>query len=97
MHKTGSYKKKNFEIGNLNNNQDQDIIMDNEGVDVTEWMLEQKKRFVEVVDETEMIKKYSKNFDIMKLFMHFVTEKYMTLKDEQKIIKDYYVNKSKGI
>lgn len=71
--------------------------MDNEGVDVTEWMLEQKKRFVEVVDETEMIQKYNKKFDIMKLFTHFVTEKYMTLKDEQKIIKDFYVNKNKGI
>lgn len=97
VHKTGNYKKKNFQIGNQNNDHDQDVLMDNEGVDVSEWMLEQKKRVVEVVDESAMIEKYNKNFDVMKLFQHFVSEKYLTLKEEQKIVKDYYVNKSKGI
>lgn len=33
----------------------------------------------------------------MKLFTHFVSEKYLSLKEEQKAVKDYYVNKSKGI
>ena len=52
---------------------------------------------MEVVDETEMIEKYNKNFDVMRLFLHFATEKYLSIKDEQKIVKDFYVNKSKGI
>lgn len=71
VHKTGQLKKK-FDITQMSSNQDQEEILDNEGIDVSEWLLEEKKRFVHVHDESKMIAKYNTGYDVMKLFPHFV-------------------------
>jgi len=34
-----------------------DVLMDKEGVDVSEWLLQEHKRFVEILDEDKMIER----------------------------------------
>lgn len=48
--------------------------MDKEGVDVSEWLLQEQKRFVEIQDENKMIEKYNNEFNVMKLFQHFISD-----------------------
>ena len=73
-----------------------DVLMDKEGVDVSEWLLQEHKRFVEILDEDKMIERYNNDFNIMKLFPHLINENSSTQSQEQKIIKEFYINKNKG-
>lgn len=36
----------------MNNNNDMETLMDNEGIDVSEWLLSEQKRQIEVEDES---------------------------------------------
>lgn len=50
------------------------MIFDNEGVDISEWLLSEKKRNVEVLDESKCIKRYNEPIDNMRLFIHLIAD-----------------------